>query len=305
MKENIVIFGGTGFLGRKLISELRGNFNITIATRNIQGTKSGFKDFNDVIIAEYSNSPDSTAKITALADIVINLSGASIAGRRWNDKYKSILYASRIDTTRLIVSSFGKLSKIPRCFISASAVGIYGNRYDEILTENSRTGNDFLAKMCADWENEALKAEVLGIRTVCIRTGIVLDRDEGAFARMALPFKFFIGGTLANGKQFMPWIHSEDIVRIFSEAVKNNSLTGIINGTSPNPITNYEFSKTLGRILMRPTVFRVPEFALTIVIGELARFIIASQRVYPEKLTATDFTFRFPDIESAIKNILK
>jgi uncharacterized protein len=305
MKENIVIFGGTGFLGRKIISELRGNFNITVATRNIQGAKSGLEDYNDVKTAEYSSSPDSIAKINELADIVINLSGASIAGRRWNDKYKHELYASRIDTTRLIVSSFTKLSNKPRCFISASATGIYGNRFDEVLTENSRTGNDFFAKMCTDWENEALKAKVLGIRTVCIRTGIVLDRNEGAFARMALPFKFFVGGPLANGKQYMPWIHTEDIVRIFSEAVKNDSLTDIINGTSPNPITNYEFSKTLGKILMRPSVFSVPEFALNIVIGELARFIIASQRVYPEKLTATDFTFRFPDLESAIRNILK
>jgi len=305
MKEHIVIFGGTGFLGRKIISELHGSYNITIATRNLQVAESRIKDYNDIRTVEFSYNPDSVAKIMEGADVVINLSGASIAGRRWNEQYKRVLYTSRIDTTRIIVSTFGTLNKTPRCFISSSATGIYGNRNDEILTENSKTGKDFLARMCTDWENEALKAKELGIRTVCIRTGIVLDKNEGGFARMAVPFKFFVGGTLGNGKQYMPWIHTEDIVKIYAEAVKNDSLSDIVNGTSPNPVTNNEFSKTVGRILNRPSVFSVPEFALKIIVGELAGFLTSSQRVYPEKLSGMDFFFRYNDIESALRNIIK
>lgn len=303
MKENIVIFGGTGFLGRKIISELHGSYNITVASRNLQHAKSRIKEYGNVNSAEFSYTPESVSAITEGTDVVINLSGASIAGRRWNKEYKRILYTSRINTTRLIVTSFGMLSKKPRCFISSSATGIYGNRYDEILTENSKTGNDFLAKMCIDWESEAFNAGNWGIRTVCIRTGVVLDKNEGGFARMVTPFKFFMGGPLGSGKQYMPWIHTNDIVRIYSEVIKNDSLSGIVNGTSPNPVTNKEFSKTLGKILNRPAFFSVPEFALKVIVGELAEFLTASQRVYPEKLTGLDFSFRYPDIASAISNI--
>ncbi|MCU0373067.1 MAG: TIGR01777 family oxidoreductase [Ignavibacteria bacterium] len=303
MKENIVIFGGTGFLGRKIISELHDSYIITVASRNLLHAKSRLKDYKGISISEFSYNTESVSAIVEGADVVINLSGASIAGRRWNKEYKSILYASRINTTRLIVSSFGMLGKKPRCFISSSATGIYGNSYDEILTETSGAGNDFLANMCIDWENEALQAMNWGIRTVCIRTGVVLDKNEGGFARMVTPFKFFLGGPLGSGKQYMPWIHTEDIVRIYTEVMKNDSLSGIVNGTSPNPVTNKEFSKTLGKILGRPSFFFVPEFALKIIVGELAGFLTSSQRVYPEKLNAVDFTFRYPEITTALRNI--
>jgi uncharacterized protein len=305
MTDNIVIFGGSGFLGRRLSEKLHKEYNITIATRNIKELSHKFVPYDGVNTEEYKFSKESAARIIEGKNIVINLSGASIAGKRWNNKYKQILRSSRIDTAKLIVSAIAETRKKPECFISTSATGIYGDRGDEILTEDSSHGDDYLAEMCTDWEKETLKAMEQGVRTICIRTGVVLDRTEGGFARMAAPFKFFAGGALGSGKQYLPWIHTEDIINIFAEAIKNTTISGIINGTAPNPVTNYEFSKTLGRILRRPSFFRVPVFVLRILVGELAEFITSSQRVVPVKLVNGGFRFSFPEIEPALKNILE
>lgn len=299
MVEKVVMFGGSGFLGSRLTNILRDSYKIVLATRS-KGKISGMEN---VEYTRYSDNVDSYLSIIEGADIVVNFSGASIAGRRWNEEYKKLMYDSRVNTTNLISEAIEKCFKKPHTFVSTSATGVYGNRGDEILDEESETGNDFLSNLCKDWESSAFKANDYGVRTVCIRVGVVLDKKEGGFAKMVQPFRFFVGGPLGNGKQYLPWIHVNDIVNIYKEAITNISLSGIVNGTTPNPVTNKEFSKTLGKVIKRPSIFSVPKFALKIIVGEFAEFLTGSQRVIPKKLSETGFSFEYKDIESALVNI--
>jgi uncharacterized protein len=299
MVEKVVMFGGSGFLGSKLTNILRDDYKIVLATR-CEGKISGIRN---VEYSSYSDNIDSFLSIIEGADIVVNFSGASIAGRRWNEEYKKVMYNSRVNTTILISEAIGKCMKKPHTFVSTSATGIYGDRGDELLDESSEMGNDFLANLCKDWERSALKSIEYSVRTVCIRVGVVLDKKEGGFSKMVQPFRFFVGGPLGNGKQYLPWIHVNDLVNIYKEAITNKALSGIVNGTAPNPVTNREFSKTLGHILKRPGIFSVPKFALKLVVGEFAEFLTGSQRVFPKKLTEAGFRFEYKDIEQALINI--
>ena len=297
MVDKVVIFGGLGFLGSRLVNVLKEDYKIILASRNA----SMLSNINNVETVQFSYEVESFVRIIKGSDIVVNFSGASIAGRRWNDEYKKIMYDSRIKTTSLISEAIRKCEKKPHTFVSTSATGIYGNRGDEFLYEESITGNDYLANLCKDWETETFKSDV---RTVCIRVGVVLDKEEGGFKKMAQPFKLFVGGTLGNGKQYLPWVHVNDIVNIYKEAIVNKTLSGIVNGTAPNPVTNKEFSKTLGKVLNRPSIFSVPKFALRIIVGEFAEFLTASQRVIPKKLIDEGFRFEFKEISKALENII-
>lgn len=213
------------------------------------------------------------------------------------------MYDSRVNTTNFISEAIANCGKKPHTFVSTSATGIYGSRGDEVLFEESETGNDYLANLCKDWECSAFNSIDYGVRTVFIRVGVVLDKNEGGFIRMVQPFRFFVGGPLGNGKQYLPWIHVNDIVNIYKEAITNKTLSGIVNGTAPNPVTNKEFSKTLGKALNRPSLFSVPKFALKIIVGEFAEFLTGSQRVIPKKLTEAGFRFQYKDLETALINI--
>lgn len=299
--DRIVIFGGTGFLGRKLIEKLRGNFNITVVTRDTGRLRNKSADLGYAVI---DNSVESYVGAVEDAYAVINLSGASIAGKRWSAGYKKILYDSRIDTTGKIVEAINLCNKKPSALISTSASGYYGNRYDEILTEDSGPGGDFLSKLCVDWENTAKKAEEYGVRTVMIRIGIVLDRNEGALPQLIMPFKFFAGGRLGNGRQWMPWVHIDDVTGIFAHAVANNSLSGPVNAVSPNPRINRDFTKLVGKILRRPSFFAVPGFALKIITGEFAEFLLGGQRILPARAEQSGYKFQFGDAEKALINLL-
>lgn len=299
--DRIVIFGGTGFLGRKLIEKLRGNFNITVVTRDTGRLRNKSADLGYAVI---DNSVESYVGAVEDAYAVINLSGASIAGKRWSAGYKKILYDSRIDTTGKIVEAINLCNKKPSALISTSASGYYGNRYDEILTEDSGPGGDFLSKLCVDWENTAKKAEEYGVRTVMIRIGIVLDRNEGALPQLIMPFKFFAGGRLGNGRQWMPWVHIDDVTGIFAQAVANNSLSGPVNAVSPNPRINRDFTKLVGKILRRPSFFAVPGFALKIITGEFAEFLLGGQRILPARAEQSGYKFQFGDAEKALINLL-
>ncbi len=302
MVEKIVIFGGSGFLGRKLIDSIKEDFKIVLASRNAER----FIHLNDKIIevVQYTNDVESFLKIIEGSDVVVNFSGASIADKRWNEKYKKIMYDSRVKTTSLISYAISKCTNKPHTLVSTSATGIYGNRGDELLYEESEPGNDYLANLCKDWEHEAFKSIEYGVRTVCIRVGIVLDKEQGGFKKMARPFKFFVGGALGNGKQYMPWVHIEDIINIYTEAITNKSLNGVVNGTAPNPVTNNEFSNVLAKILKRPNIFKVPKFALKIIVGELGDIITASQRVISKKLLDSGYRFKYKEIEKALENII-
>ena len=238
-------------------------------------------------------------------DAVVHLSGASIAQGRWTPARKAVIRSSRIDTTRVLVDALASLRRKPRVFVSASAIGCYGDRGDEILTESSSIGTDFLSLTVRDWEAEATRAEMSGIRTVLLRFGVILSADGGALPQMLMPFRFGLGGRLGSGKQWMSWIALDDAVETICSAIANENLTGPVNVVSPSPLTNAEFTRIAAAVLHRPAIFAAPAFALRIALGEMAdALLLASQRVIPERLLDASYAFRFPELESALRAIL-
>jgi len=240
------------------------------------------------------------------ADAVVNLAGASIADGRWSDKRKSELHASRIDTTRALITALAKMNARPEVLVSASATGFYGNRGDELLTEESQAGNDFLSGLAKDWEAEARKAEAMGIRVVLARFGIILARHGGALPQMMLPFRFFAGGKIGSGQQWMSWISLDDVIAVLRLAVEKGQVRGPLNVISPQPLQNAEFTKTLASAMHRPALFPAPAFALRLALGEMAdALLLSSQRVLPQGLQKLAYNFQYPALAAALENILK
>ncbi|MFN0093179.1 MAG: TIGR01777 family oxidoreductase [Dehalococcoidia bacterium] len=235
-------------------------------------------------------------------DVVVHLAGASIGSGRWSAARKAEIVASRVAGTRTLVRHLASLEHKPSLFISASAVGFYGSRGDEVLTEESALGAGFLANLCKDWEAEARAAEQAGIRTAILRLGVILSRNGGALGRMLLPFKLGAGGRIGSGKQWMAWVGLEDAVRAFDFVVRAPGAQGVYNVTAPNPATNAEFTKALGKTLKRPTLVPVPPFGLKLLLGgEMAQeLILASQRVVPQRLGEAGFQFRQPRIADGL-----
>lgn len=239
-------------------------------------------------------------------EAVIHLAGASIAGHRWTAAWKRELRDSRVSATRQLVASLRRLRRPPQIFIAASAIGFYGNRADEELTETSPSGTDFLAQLTVDWEAESVRAAEWGARVVILRFGVILAKDGGALPRMALPFRLGVGGRIGSGRQWISWVTLEDIVGIIRFALETNLLSGPANAVSPNPIRNAEFTHALGHVLHRPTIFPAPPFALRLALGEMAdSLLLASQRVYPTKLQRLGFRFLHPDLEPGLAAALK
>ena len=239
------------------------------------------------------------------ADAVVNLAGASIADGRWTAERKALLRSSRIDTTRALVNALARMNARPSVLVSASAIGIYGNRGDETLTEESKPGTDFLASLAKEWEAEALKAEALGIRVALARFGIILAREGGALPKMMLPFRFGAGGRLGSAKQWMSWVTLEDVVAILRFAIENASVRGAINIVSPQPLQNAEFTRVLAKEMHRPALFPAPAFALRLALGEMAdALLLSSQRVAPQALEKLGYRFLHPDSNSALSAIL-
>jgi len=299
--DSITVFGGSGFLGRRLISELESKYEFVVASRSSSDKntlRSGIrKAVIDGTLESYTDAINGSSA-------VINFSGASIAGKRWNGGYKKEIYDSRIGTTEMIVNAIEKCSRKPSVFISTSASGYYGDRADEILTEDAAAGRDFLAELCSDWEKAAFRARDLGVRTVCIRIGIVFDKNEGALKELVFPFRLFAGGKLGTGRQWMPWIHVNDVTGIISYALENDSISGPLNTASPNPCTNKDFSKLVGKIMRRPAFFAVPGFALGIITGEFGKYLLASQRLHPDKILKAGYKFRYENLAGALNNLL-
>ena len=245
-----------------------------------------------------------TVDVAALegVEVVIHLSGAGIADGRWTEERKQLLRSSRIDTTRVLVDSLSRLKQKPRVLIVASAIGYYGNRGDEILTESSTTGTDFLALVCRDWEAEASRAAARGIRTVMLRTGVVLSGKGGALPKMLTPFKLGVGGRLGSGQQWMSWIAIEDVVGIIRNAIANEQVRGPVNVVAPNPVRNEEFTRLLAAMLHRPAIFPAPAFMLRLAMGEMAdALLLSSDRVKPERILAAGYKFRFEILEPALR----
>jgi uncharacterized protein len=241
---------------------------------------------------------------TVGADSVVNLAGASIAGGRWTEKRKKLLRSSRVHATRALVNALAKMNPRPSVLISASATGFYGNRGDEVLTEESTAGDDFLAGLAKEWEAEALKAEALGIRVVLARFGIVLAREGGALPQMMLPFYVYAGGKLGSGRQWMSWVAIEDVVEILQFAMINGSVYGAINVVSPEPLRNADFTRTLAGAMHRFAVLPAPGFALRLALGEMADALLGSQRAVPQRLEQLGYRFRHAKLTSALAAVL-
>jgi len=239
-------------------------------------------------------------------DVVVHLAGESIASGRWTEEKKQKIVDSRVKGTTLLSQSLASLSRPPASFISASAIGYYGSRGDELLSEQSKPGNDFLAGVCVEWEKAAEPAIEKGIRTVKARFGIILDKEGGALEKMLTPFRMGIGGKFGDGKQWMSWIALEDVVRGLRFVMDHASLKGPVNFVAPNPVTNAEFTKTLGEVLSRPTILPVPAFGARLAFGEMADgLLLSSAKVEPKRLKESEFQFNYTDLKPAFEHILK
>jgi uncharacterized protein (TIGR01777 family) len=240
------------------------------------------------------------------AEAVVHLAGESIASGRWNDRRKAELRSSRVAATRNLVDGLGRMRRKPAVLVSASAIGYYGDRGDEELTEASAPGRDFLADLAVEWEAEAARAEEHGIRVVIVRFGIILSPRGGALQRMLLPFRMGVGGRLGSGKQWMSWVSLPEVVAIIGHVIENPAVRGPVNAVAPNPVRNSEFTQTLGRVLRRPTVFPAPAFALRLLLGEMAdALLLSSQRVLPEQLATSGYRFRHEQLETALRDVLR
>lgn len=301
----LVVAGGTGFIGARLCRQLADEgHSLTLLIRSISAVADSP---NNTTILWRPGSPGAWEHILeeALenADGVINLAGEPIAGKRWSATQKRRLRSSRIDTTRTLVTAIGKAKKKPAFLLNASAVGYYGPRGDEVITEESGRGGGFLAGLCSDWEEEAKRTESYGVRVIRLRTGIVLGKG-GALAKMVPPFKLFIGGPLGSGKQWMPWVHVEDEIGMIQLLMENSNARGAVNACAPNPVTMKEFCRTLGSVLHRPCWAPVPAFALRLLLGEMAEMLLTGQRAVPAAAERLGYRFRHPELREALENIL-
>ena len=260
MNKKITITGATGLIGTELCHALisRGD-EVTVFTRDVESTKNSLGTAMNYVKWDYKK-PIEWQDSLKDQDAVIHLAGANLFGKRWTEKYKKVILESREVSTKNLVSALKNSQSKVKVLISSSGVGYYGSRNNEILTEKSNLGNDFLANVCDFWEREAEKASAYGIRTAMLRQGIVLSDKGGALAKFLPPFKFFIGGALGNGRQWFPWIHIDDLIAIYLFILDNAEISGPVNVVSPEAVRMNEFAKTLGRILRQPSIFNVPEF---------------------------------------------
>jgi uncharacterized protein (TIGR01777 family) len=300
-----LITGGTGFVGKKLIGNLlESKSEIIVLGRSktkiekIFGSKvRGICDFSEIGVDE---------KI----DCIINLAGENIAAKRWSKKQKEILLESRILATKGIVELISRLNTKPKTLINASAIGFYGSRGNEELDENSVAGNEFTSNLCQKWEEGAKKSEKFGIRVCLTRFGIVLGKNGsangGALAKMVPAFKFGLGGKIASGAQIMSFIHIFDLICAINFLIKNENLNGVFNLTSPNPVSNEQFTKILAKNLNRPAFFDMPEFVVKILFGQMGEVLLANgQKVLPKRLLENGFEFEFENLDAALKDVLR
>ena len=295
-----LVTGATGLVGRQLLAVLGGH---AVATSRQASRGAGLEGVSEVIAWDGLSPLDDRAldKVEA----VFHLAGEPVAEGRWTDEKKERIRRSRVDSTRAIVDAIRARTARPKVLVCASAVGIYGDRGDEELVEESRDGTGFLVDVCRAWEDEAARATELGVRVVSIRIGIVLSPKGGALAKMLPIFKTGLGGKLGDGEQWMPWIHLDDLVGLLRFAASAEDLSGPVNAAAPGVVTNADFTKAIGHVLHRPTIFRAPAFGLKLAMGEAGNVVLASQRVVPKRAKDAGFVFEHPAIEPALDDLLR
>ena len=295
----LVLTGASGFIGSALCERLlQAGHTLVLLTQgsppNASTPGKRWSHWTPGSIGEWAKAVDG-------ADGVINLAGEPLAGRKWTQKQQMRLQQSRYDSTRSIVLACARARQKPKFLVNASAVGYYGPRQDEILTEDAPPGNDFLANLCLGWEAEAIGAETLGVRVIRLRTGIVLGPGGGALVKMVEPFKWFVGGPLGSGEQWMSWIHLEDEVNLILHLIARTSIAGPVNATAPNPVRNKEFCQTLAVVLRRPCWLPVPAIALRVALGKMAEMVLTGQRVIPAAAQESGYRFRYPNLKDALE----
>lgn len=297
----ILITGASGLIGKALQESFKEKgYDMLLATRSEPKDEQHIQWNADTGFAD-----EDLGRLEGL-DAVIHLAGEGIAGLRWTDEKKKAIRDSRVFGTRTMIEAYARIEKKPKVFISGSAIGFYGDRGDDEMTEASGVGTTFLADVCKEWEAESRRAEDLGIRTVLLRTGIVLSKDGGALATMLTPFKLGVGGVVGSGKQWMSWISLDDVVGIVNYALENENVRGAVNLASPNPVTNEEFTKTLGGVLYRPTFLPLPEFAVNLVFGEMGdALLIDSTKVIPKRMKDAGYEFKYTDLKAALEHAVK
>ena len=300
----IAVTGATGLIGKSLCRRLqREGKELVLFARNTRNAQSSFPSAR-VLEWDAVAGPPPVGSLDGV-DAVVHLLGEGIADGRWSAGRKKAIHESRIEGTRNLVEGLRQASRPPGLLVSGSAIGFYGSRGDEELDESSQRGGGFLGDVCQAWEEQARAAEALGIRTVLLRTGIVLSPRGGALAKMLPPFRMFVGGALGSGKQWMSWIHMDDEVGLIRHILNSDELQGAVNATAPSPVTNSKFSKTLGKVLGRPSVLAVPGLALKLLLGEMAQeLLLNGQKVLPRRALASGYSFKFPELEGALRDLL-
>jgi len=292
----VLLSGASGLIGSVLIPSLKSRgFQVV---RLVRGSASGAQ------VAWNPSQPLSPEAVSGF-QAVVHLSGETVASR-WSEGKKAKIRSSRVDSTRNLALALARTEKRPQVFVSASAIGIYGNRGDEVLREESAEGDGFLAQVCREWEAAAQPAGDAGIRCAQIRTGVVLSSEGGALQKMLPPFRLGVGGNLGSGRQWMSWIHIQDMVGAINHILKTDLLRGPVNLVAPRPVTNAEFTNTLGAVLSRPTIFPVPEFVMKLAFGQMAEeVLLTSQRVEPAKLVSSGYPFQYSDLRKALESVVK
>jgi len=301
----VLITGATGLVGSRLVKRLQERSDVPVAlSRHRNIALATFGHGVEVVEGDPTVRGDWDQAIAG-CDAVVNLAGENIFARRWNDEFKDRVRDSRVQATENVVAAIARADHKPLVLVNASAIGYYGPRGDEEVTESTEAGSDFLATACVAWEAAALALAPTGVRTVIVRIGVVMSTEGGALAQMLTPFKLGVGGPVGNGRQWMAWIHIDDLVGLILFAIDNPELYGVVNATAPEPVTNREFSKALGHALGRPAIFPVPVFMLRLRFGQVAEVISTGARVLPRRALDAGYQFRFNRIDDALPHLLR
>ena len=294
----VLVTGATGLVGSELVPFLKKQGHDVFRL-----TRGAAHDATDVVWdPQHNQLPKGRIEGT---EVVVHLAGENIAGKRWNPKVKEELRRSRVEGTKLLCETLGQLETRPKTLICASAIGFYGDRGNEMLNETSPAGSGFLAGVCQEWEDACAPARQMGIRVVNLRSGVILSSKGGALAKMLPPFKMGVGGVVGTGNQYWSWITIDDMVGIIDFCIKQERMSGPVNATTPGPVTNYEFTKTLGSEIGRPTIIPMPGMIARIALGEMANeLLLASSRVMPNRLSEAGYKFLYPSLEPALSHLL-